>query len=198
MITNSLARLLLFGFVMVTVAGCGTSSPSHFYTLDATATSEGAADTAISVVVGPVSLPASVDRPQFVIQLAPNQVSIDEFHRWAAPLDDNIVQVIAGNLAVLLGTSQVARAQYVDFTPTYRVTIDIQRFESIPEKTALIDALWSVRKTTGGQTQSGHTLAREPVQGKDYDSLAAAHSRALLQLSRDIAAAIQAEQSKKP
>jgi hypothetical protein len=38
---------------------------------------------------------------------------------------------------------------------------------------------------------SGRTTLREPVQGEGYDALAAAHSRAIAGLSRDIAAAIR-------
>jgi uncharacterized lipoprotein YmbA len=196
MITHKIARRLALVLFMVALQACGTSSPSHFYTLDTTATPEATVKSDVTVVVGPVTLPAAIDRPQFVVQVAPNQVNLDEFHRWAAPLDDNIPRVIAGNLAVLLGTPQVVRAPFASFTPNYRVILDIQRFETVPDKSALVEAMWVVRKTADGQTRSGHTLARESVQGRDYDALAAAHSRALLQVSRDIATAITAMQSK--
>jgi len=43
----------------------------------------------------------------------------------------------------------------------------------------------------GRQDVNGRTVAREPVQGKDYDALAAAHSRAVARLSRDIADAVR-------
>ena len=198
MMASSVARKLLFAFVTMTLAGCSATTPSRFYSLDLTARPEGAPDTDITVVVGQVTLPASVDRPQFVIQVAPNRVDINEYNRWAAPLDDNIARVVAGNLAVLLGTPRVARAPFANFKPAYRVAIDVQRFESIPEQSALIEALWTVRKTADGQASTGHTLAREAVQGKGFDTLAAAHSRALAQVSRDIAAVIRAEEDKKP
>ena len=72
------------------------------------------------------------------------------------------------------------------------MTIDVQRFDSIQGEAAIVDAVWAVRKTTGGQTRSGRTVAREAVQGEGFDALAAAHSRALGTLSSDIAAAIRA------
>ncbi len=56
----------------------------------------------------------------------------------------------------------------------------------------LVDAVWAVRKTAGGNTRSGRTIAREAVQGEGFDALAAAHSRALAKVSADIAAAIRA------
>ena len=61
----------------------------------------------------------------------PNRVDVDEFNRWAAPLNDSIARVVAGDLAVLLGTPRVATAPLANFNPAYRVTIDVQRFESV-------------------------------------------------------------------
>ena len=62
--------------------GAGCASPdSRFYTLSA-APAPGAAPSTLSVVVGPVSVPAAVDRPQIVVTVGPNQVRLDEFNRW--------------------------------------------------------------------------------------------------------------------
>jgi uncharacterized lipoprotein YmbA len=174
-------------------AGAGCASPrSYFYTLDSAAKPvTTGADT--SVAVGPVSVPAAVDRPQIVVRLAPNEVGIDEFHRWASPLPDAISRVVAENLAAMLGTPHVT----VFTRPTaagaqYRVLIDVLRFESAPGEAASLDAVWTVRSTKDGTTRSGRTTASEPVPDREYAALAAAHSRALGRLSADLAGAIQA------
>jgi uncharacterized lipoprotein YmbA len=182
------------GTALVTAAalGCGTSAPSRFYTLDSTATATGSPAADYGVMVGPVSVPASVDRPEFVVRVAPNRVEVDEFNRWAAPLGDSIARTVAGDLAVLLGTPDVAVAPFANFDPVYRVTINVQRFDSAQGESVLVDAVWTVRRTAGGEARSGRTLARETVEGEDFDALAAAHSRALAKLSADIAAAIRA------
>jgi uncharacterized protein len=78
------------------------------------------------------------------------------------------------------------------------VTINIQRFETVPGKSVLVDAVWVVRPPTGGTTQSGRTVASETVSDDSYDSLAAAHSRALAKVSSDIAAAIRPAADVKP
>jgi uncharacterized lipoprotein YmbA len=91
----------------------------------------------------------------------------------------------------------VATTPLVNFNPSYWVTIDVQRFDSIRGQEALLEAVWTVRRTTGGETRSGRTLARETVQGDGFDALAAAHSRALAKMSGDIAAAIRAEAEEK-
>lgn len=175
------------------LAGCGTSPASRFYVLQSTARPGDAGATApLAVLVGPVAIPGSVDRPQLVVQLAPNRVEVDEFHRWAAPLDDAIARTVAGDLSALLGTPDVATAPMADFRPAYRVTIDVQRFESALGEGALLDAVWTVQAARGDANRSGRTLAREPVAGAGFEELAAAHSRALGRLSEDVAAAIRA------
>ena len=137
-------------------AGCA-SAPSRFYTLAPTATAVGAPSARYAIVVGPVSIPAEVDRPEFVVQVAPNRVEIDEFNRWASPLNDGIARAVAGNLSVLLGTPHVATALVANATPACRITIDVQRFESIPGEAVLVEAIWAVRKTAGGEPRAGRT-----------------------------------------
>ncbi|HEX3857448.1 MAG TPA: PqiC family protein [Verrucomicrobiae bacterium] len=184
-------------FVSVVAAGCA-SAPSRFYTLNSTAKADDSPAATYAVMVGPVSIPAEVDRPQFTVQVAPNRVAVDEFNRWAAPLNDNIASAVAGDLAVLLGTARVAAVPLANFNADYRVTIDIQQFKSVLGKSATIEAVWVVHKSAGGIAQSGRTVASEPVTGNDFAALAAAHSRALVRVSGDIAVAIRAAADEKP
>jgi len=190
--TARIAWMLSLALVPVAATSCGRSAMSRFYTLRSTAAADGSPAASYAVVVGPVSIPASVDRPEFVVQVAPNRVAVDEFNRWAAPLDDSIARAVAGDLEVLLGTPRVATAPATNFDPAYRVTIDVQRFESVAGQGVLVDAVWAVRGPKG-RLRSGRTVARETVQDKSFDGLAAAHSRALATLSSDIAVAIRAE-----
>jgi uncharacterized lipoprotein YmbA len=189
---GGIVRLIAIVLLAAMAAGCGASAPARFYTLDSTASPNGAAIAPATVLVGPVTVPAAVDQPQMVVQVAPNRVEVDEFNRWVAPLNDSIARVVAGDLAVELGTPDVGVAPLANFNADYRVTVDVQRFESVRGQSALVDAVWTVRKTAGGQARSGRTVAREAVQGDGFDALAAAHSRALSKMSNDIATAIRA------
>jgi uncharacterized protein len=187
-----IAHLISIALATALAAGCSTA-PARFYSLASTATADGTPVTPATVMVGPVTIPASVDQPEFVVQVAPNRVEVDEFNRWVAPLNDSIARAVAGDLVVLLGTPDVASAQLANFTPDYRVTIDVQRFESVQGQAATLEAVWTVRQTSSRDTRSGRTVARETVQGQGFDALAAAHSRAVAKMSGDIAAAIRAE-----
>jgi uncharacterized lipoprotein YmbA len=185
--------LFSIGLFVAVAAGCASSPPTHFYTLSSTASADGSAALQGGILVGPVTVPSTVNQPQIVAQLAPNRVEMEDFERWAAPLDESIGRAVAGDLAVLLGTPEVAVAPFANFVAAYRVTISVQRFESVPGDSALVEAVWTVRKGAAEDgTRSGRTVAREAAPGKDYASLAAAHSRALAKLSADIAAAIRA------
>jgi uncharacterized protein len=197
-IARRIASLISIALLLTAINGCGATAPSRFYTLDSTATPDGSSPMHTAVIVGPVTIPASVDQPQFVVQVASNRVDVDEFNRWVAPLNDSIARAVAGDLAVLLGTPGVATAPLANFDADYRVTIDVQRFESTRSEAALLEAVWAVRKTASGRMLSGRTVAREPVQGDSFDALAAAHSRAISRMSADIAAAIRAEAETRP
>ncbi len=184
--------------IAVAAAGCSSSAPSRFYTLDSTAVPDNAPAVHTAVMVGPVTIPTAVDQPQFVVRVASNRVDVDELNRWVAPLNDSIAHAVAGDLSVLLGTPDVATAPLANFNPSYWVTIDVQRFESVRGEAALVEAVWLVRRTADGETRSGRTVAHEEVQGDDFDALALAHSRALATVSSDIATAIRAEASETP
>jgi uncharacterized lipoprotein YmbA len=171
-------------------AACA-APPSHFYTLTHTATSS-PTTSSFSVVVGPVSIPAIVDLPQIVLSTGPNQVSLDEFNRWASPLQNNISRVVAENLVAMLGTPRVSQFQQsLNADADYRVAIEVQSFESAPGEAATLNAVWIVRRTKDGKTETGRTTVREPATEKGYDALAAAHSRALGRMSQDIADVIR-------
>ena len=177
--------------VLAVLAAACAGPPSHFYTLSRTA-SAAATASRISVVVGPVSIPAIVDLPQIVVSTGPNQVSLDEFNRWASPLQNNISRVVAENLVAMLGTPRVSQFQQsLNADADYRVAIEVQSFESAPGDAALLNAVWIVRRTKDGKSETGRTTAREPAPEKGYDALAAAHSRALGRLSADIAETIR-------
>lgn len=173
-------------------AGCAASPQSKFYTLGSTGTAS-APVVNCAVSVGPVSIPAVVDRPQIVIRTGPNQVAFDEFNRWASPLKGDIARIVSEDLSAMLGTRQVTvfpQATVPD--GSYRVQIDVLRLDSEPDKTATLDAAWTVTSPKDRKMpRSGRTTVTEPVSGRTTADLVAAHSRALGRLSAGIAVAIR-------
>jgi uncharacterized lipoprotein YmbA len=121
-------------------------------------------------------------------------VEILESQRWAEPLKSEIPRLIAENLRRLLGSSRVSSyLQHAGVDADYRLLVDIQRFESVGGEAVTIEAVWSLRRSTGGTAKTGRSLVREPVNAVGYDPLVSAYGRALLAVSRDLAEAIRAE-----
>jgi hypothetical protein len=178
--------------IALVAAGCSTP-PSHLYTLSANASPAATpAPVNVSVVVGPISIPAIVDLPQIVVSSGANQITLDEFNRWASPLQTNISRVVAQNLVALLGTPRVAQFQQsLNLDADYRVAIEVQAFDSAPGTAATINAVWVVRRTKDGKSATGRTTITEPTAAAGYEALAAAHSRALARMSQEIADAIR-------
>ena len=191
-------NILISCAIVTLIAGCA-SSPTRFYTLSPTAAPAVMPKAKYSVSVGPVSVPAVVDRPQIVIRSGPNKVSIDEFDRWASPLKDNIARVIVENLVSMLGTAQVTLfPQSTAAGMSYRIMLDVLRFDSEPGQAATLDALWTVSSAKSGKSHRSRTILTETTQGGDYAALVAAHSRALGQLSTEIAGIIREMEAQKP
>ena len=97
---------------------------------------------------------------------------------------------MAANLAALLGTPRVAAAPLANFKADYQVSLNVQRFESVPGKSVTVAALWVV-KPAHGAAIAGQSVAEEPVADASFEALAAAHSQALARVSGEIAAAIR-------
>jgi uncharacterized protein len=187
-----LTGIALICILAALLTGCASSPQSHFYTLSPASKPAAAAAGNYSVSVGPVAIPAAVDRPQIVVRVGPNQVDIDEFNRWASPLQNDIARVVAENLVLMLGIPDVTVfPQTTAAGATYRVAISVLRFDSVPGGAATLDAVWTVRGAKADQSRTGRTTLSVPTQGGGYAPLVSAHSLALEKLSTDVAEAIR-------
>jgi uncharacterized lipoprotein YmbA len=183
-------RNALIAGVVAALSACGSSPQANFYTLG---TAEGSAPLVQStyvVVVSPVTVPEMLERPQIVTRIAANRVTVNEFERWASPINSEIARAVAANLTQrLAGASVLVYPQGVGLESDYKVLIDVQRFESEPGDAATIEAVWQVRPASGA-TRFGHSLVREVTVGPGYAALVAAHTRALAVISAEIALSI--------
>jgi uncharacterized protein len=189
-------KLTVLTLFVVLLCGCASSPTVQFYTLsaDAQTGSDLAAGDKPRIAVGPITLPDVVDRPQVVVRAGANQVNLTEEHRWAESLKTGIPRVIGENLSHLLSTREVWAYPQMPIGPVdYKVQVAIQRFESFPGQSAAIDALWTVQSINGERkdVKTGRSSVQQPVAGQGYDAVAAAHSRALAAISREIAEAIR-------
>jgi uncharacterized protein len=145
-----------------------------------------------SLGVGPVKLPAYLDRPEVVTRSSPNALQVAEFDRWGEPLEDNFKRVLALNLGVLADTDRVSiypwpRSASVDC----QVTVEVDRFDAAADSQVVLMARWQVLGGEEGRVvRSGRTVVTEPAVTSNYEALASAMSGAMATLSREIATAI--------
>jgi uncharacterized lipoprotein YmbA len=169
---------------------CATTPQARYYTLEALQAADAVPATRLSVLVEPVTVPAEVDRPQIVRATQANEVAIEDLHRWAAPLQDNVAEVLAADLAARLGTRDVATSQELRRAYGYRVSVAIRGFESRLGEDARLAANWSVRRADGA-LRTGSASVREAARGGDFAALASAHSRAIARMAGEISDAIR-------
>ncbi|WP_321792612.1 PqiC family protein [Burkholderia pyrrocinia] len=176
------------------LAAC-SSPPARFYTLspaDAAAPVRTApANPAFLIEVPSVGVPEQVAKNQLVVQKNAAQVDVLEQERWASPPADEIRRALSDDLAAQLGTIDVANSAYPPGVPVYRVSVNVQRFESWPGKRAAIDAVWSVRSLGTQAVMTCRTSVAEPV-ADGYDALVAGHRRALDAIATQAAAGVRA------
>lgn len=172
----------------VLLAACGSSPEPRYYALSTLAPPSAQSGGGGAIEVGPVTVPDMVDRAQIVTRIGERQLQIAEQARWIAPLRYEIARVVADDLAAASGRPVAAWPQSAGLADPLRVSLDVQRFESASDA-VLIEAVWTLRPPQGA-ARSGRSIITEPVQGTGYDALAAAHSRALAHLSRDLLAVI--------
>ena len=178
------------------LAGCGSTPVDRFYTLSggpATAPPAAAAGSApLFFEMRPVTLPAQLRRPQMVVSAGDGRIDLEEHHRWAGPLAEEIGNSLSFGLAAQLGAVDVYRSAAPKGSTLYRIGADVQRFESVPGSYTLVDAVWSVRRLDEGEIQTCRSVFREPV-GPGHDALVAGHRAALANLSATIAAAVRGQ-----
>lgn len=178
------------------LAGCAATPPSRFYMLGPLAADAAAqpAGRPAAVGVGPVELPKYLDRPQIAVRSGAHELLYSETHRWAEALRDNVTEVLAENLALLVPTDKVAiypwgRSTTID----YQVVIEISRFDADAGGYVVLSANWRLYREDSREVVAQHKSAvTEPTAGAGYPEIVAAQSRALAALSREIAAAVRA------
>jgi uncharacterized lipoprotein YmbA len=204
--------LLLASLVWLPLAlgGCAEDAPTRFYVLsnmgEETAAIPGKG---IAVGVGPITIPQYLNRPQIVTRISSNQLALAEFDQWGGDLNDNVTRALAVDLSSLLKTDRVSLYPWGDEVPIeYQVTVNLTNFEEDVDGSSLLSVFWTIvnpknnkvmlmrrssYRDTGATTEagaSGDAGTGRVTAARSYDAFAAAMSRNLEALSRDIAVAI--------
>jgi len=192
---NRTARYIVT-FCILILAGCGSSPTVHYYALD-TIDNRVAQDGEGSpiIAVGAFRMPEYLNRSQMVTRGPGAEIIVDEFNRWAEPLDDAIHRVLASNLDVLLeSVVVVAYPSSAVLNIDYRLIGRIDRFNSGQDGLVVLDVQWGIANSMGAVWLSPRRVRFESqaTRPNDAGSIAEAMSDVLAQFCRDIAGEIDA------
>jgi uncharacterized protein len=186
---SAFAGSLAVGLVAWLLSGC--SSPrEHLYYLEPEAGETSPAPVgAPRVVVGPISIPQLVDRPQIVVRGSDSEVLINEQARWAAPLRNSLEDLLAAELQQRLpDTRFVPSGGIVRSADERSLNIDIYAVDLDREDGARIRAYWVYRDpTSAGATLEGEVQVHAEPRRPDVAGLVAALGSASRMLAGTIA-----------
>jgi len=189
-------RWMPLAVVLSMLNGCASAPPERFYSLSA-GLGGGAAQAqttqaapAYYIELPAVTVPSQVARNQLVVTTGAGRMDLLEQERWVSPPSAEIGQALSLAISGELGTIDVFRTPTPDKAPVYRISTNVQRFESAPGQYALIDAVWSVRLVGSTQVLTCRSVAQETV-GAGYDELVAGHRRAVARIGVDISKAVR-------
>lgn len=199
MLNKHLNRFILL-CVSALLSACA-STPTNFYTLESQSRPPAVTTTAsakkLLIGIGPLTLPALLDRKGIVTRAENNSVQIAEFDQWAAPLQNNVIAVLSKNVATLQPNAIVRAYPWSVYgNVDYRVIIDISRFDTQLGKSANLEASWAIMEEKNHTIISnGQTKLQQPLNDASYNSAAQGLSKLLSELSQQLSLAlVQAQQ----
>jgi uncharacterized lipoprotein YmbA len=180
--TGALAALAL------SVAACA-SAPEHLYTLEsaARAPAAGGSDRPL-VLVGPLTVPEIVDRPQLIVREGKYAIAVNEQERWATPLKDSLPQVIARQLGELCPTARFGLVSdpATDEHPAHLV-IDFTNMDIDRTTGVTVIANWTFRDDSANgiaRVSQGHAR----IEAAEYSGYVDSMRRAIDAWTNEVAA----------
>ena len=199
MLNKHLNRFILL-CVSALLSACA-STPTNFYTLESQsrppAVTTIASAKKLLIGIGPLTLPALLDRKGIVTRAENNSVQIAEFDQWAAPLQNNVIAVLSKNVATLQQNAIVRAYPWSVYgNVDYRVIIDMSRFDTQLGKSANLEASWAIMEEKNHTIVSnGQTKLEQRLSETSYNSAAQALSKLLSEFSQQLSLAlVQAQQ----
>ncbi len=191
-------RLVLALIVSLAIAACSPNTRQvKFYLLQATNKTEQQAigtppAKPLTIGLGPVEIPAYLDRPQIVTGGEGAELTMAEYHRWAEPLKDTITRVLAEDLALAMpGNHLLTFPWNRAISPDVQLEIKITRFQVDANGLCELKANWTILKQNKPVAMNAFQT-RTTATSNDYADKVAAQSQALAKFGNEMAAGLRA------
>lgn len=189
--------------VAALLAGCA-SPPTRYYTLAApsvvsavpVATTPAAAGTPQWIELAPLAMPERLARPQLVVRggAARAEVEILEQHRWASSFESELRDALASGIASRLGALDGTKGGRPASAPVTRIAVQLRQFDAVEGEHVEADFGWTLRRAEPTRALVCQMKLREPVVGREIDSVAQAAQRVTARAAEAIARGVTAIQ----
>src|SRR5579885_655018 len=173
-------RALAVILIVCGVAACGSSPPTHFFTLMPVAPA-GHVNPAppFPVQVNAVHIPAVLDRNEMVRETGSNSLSISEQDRWGAPLGEMARNVLARDLAQRMPPGTVIFPEAPAPQSAAHLVVTIEKFGEDPDGRVRLAGSWALMR---GQPDKTIVQRDIDLAGKAAGASAAAQAAGMSQL----------------
>lgn len=191
-ISKRFAILVLAG---IPLAGCAGSPPVHYHALVKPALPPATGGNARMLVeLLPIALPERLNREEMVLTGDNGRIEVRDGDRWAAPLSDEIRQIVADALWLRVGAADIYRApipQTASGLPQYRLSLRIERFEAVPGRSAQVEGSWTARKLPQGEAAVCRASFSQDLPARVPEAAALALSAAVVRLAETVAVSLE-------
>jgi uncharacterized lipoprotein YmbA len=190
---------LTLSLLALVLTGCSSlvpeaqTDPTRYYVLTAQPAGEAAAGKAV-LGLRAVDTAAYLRSRSLVVRKGDNEVEFREFARWGEALDAGLARTLRENLLAADAVAQVAVVPFpLELVRDYDVSVRVLACEGDSDGTVRFRATWELWNTGAGadvQKRGDFTATGLTWDGRTEASLVAGLSRAVAQLTGEIATAI--------
>jgi len=167
--------------ILLLLGACASTTPDHFYVLSALPqdTRDARPPPTVQATLK-VTLPASADRTEIVLNASGGRVVILEHERWAAPLADLATQTLARDIErrltdTLIFAHDLGRPKGADV----RIAVDVVQMTLRQGGEARIEAQWQISDLRSSKVVVGGGNFSAPLADGDYAAVARSLSECL-------------------
>lgn len=179
----------LIAALLAAASGCGTSQPPRLYLLSSPGAPLQTSASSATIGLGPITIPAYLDRSKIMVRTGSNSFKAAEHHRWAEPLESNFARLLDEELG-----RAMPNATLIDYPWRNSRAVDIQiqlevlAFESDNSGQARLAVRWEL--LDGSKKALTPPQRRDYTRGarnSDYESRVAAMSECIAALAQELA-----------
>ena len=190
------ADFLYFCFLGLLGCACVRNTPpTDFYLLNANPHNTTPSDRDLSpsrvVGLGPLHIPEYLNRPQMVYEIATNQFRLDEQHRWAERLDQNVARALTLSLSTQLTPTRILPHPWPSRDKIdYQIAIEILKFHQSADGFSRFTAQWTLKQAHDTLDSRWFECDRK-LSDLNFSAFVQSQNECLAELSSEISGALR-------